>query len=279
MANRYCVLGYPLGHTMSPPIHRRLFELAGIEAEYLTREIPPEELPRAVPELLALSGFNITIPHKLAIMPFLGSLSEEARRYGAVNCVKCGGIATGYNTDVIGFTRSVEALGATLDGRVAVLGCGGAGRMMAIEAALRGASVTLAVRPSGLDRAQGVRDDVLRNKPGADVAVTTLDRLTGGFDLLVNATPVGMYPHGDASPVPEETLDGVSHMFDAIYNPVETPLMRAARARGIPAAGGMAMLVWQAAAAHELWDGSRYAQADIEALTADMERQVAATFR
>lgn len=276
---QYCILGYPLGHTMSPPIHNRLFELAGIQAEYLVSETSPEELPLAAKKLLTLSGFNITIPHKVPIIPYLDELSDEAVRYGAVNCVKCGEKNIGYNTDVIGFTCSIKALGATLSGKVILLGCGGVGRMMAIETVLQGGALTLAVREADIPAAQALCADIAAHAPYASVEIVTLDNISGEYDLMINATPVGMYPHADAMPVAAEVLEHVHYLFDAVYNPIETKLMHAARELGVIATGGMAMLVWQAVAAHEIWNGSQYKDEDIAALVAEMEQEVVRHFQ
>ena len=115
MTKRYDLIGCPLGHSLSPQIHNRLFELSCIDAEYKLTEIKPEELLGKYDYLNALNGFNITIPHKIPIIKFCDELSEGAKRYGSVNCVKNeNGKSFGFNTDVIGFVKSVEQLGATL---------------------------------------------------------------------------------------------------------------------------------------------------------------------
>ena len=143
--SKYALLGYPLGHTMSPPIHKRLFELDGKpDSEYEVCEIPPEKLAERSEYLNSLNGYNITIPYKVDIIKYLDGLDESAKRYNSVNCVvNRDGKNIGYNTDCSGFLRSLEAGGAKLGGRVLQIGCGGVGRMMAIEAALHGAELTI----------------------------------------------------------------------------------------------------------------------------------------
>ena len=271
---RYGILGYPLGHTMSPPIHQALFSLYGCEADYRIFEVPPEQLASRIPELFSLDGFNITIPHKVDIRGYLDGLEEKARIYGSVNVVKCGAERIGYNTDVIGFLKSVEQLGATLSSRVLLLGCGGVGRMIAIETALEGGELTIAVRPSGVPLAERVVEEIRSLRPGASVRIVLIDRITGAYDLLVNATPAGMYPNVDASPVEETVTARISCLFDLIYNPIETKLMRLAKQHGVQVLGGMSMLVWQAAAAHEIWSGASFRQEDIVRITREMERRL-----
>lgn len=278
MKKHYGLIGYPLGHSLSPQIHKRLFELDGVEADYELMEIPPEELRKHFDSLKKLDGFNITIPHKINIIELCDGLSEGAHRYGSVNTVKTeDGQSIGYNTDKLGLMRSVEHMGANSSANVCLLGCGGVGRMAAMEAAFLGAKLTIAVREEDIPIAQELKQHVeeeLRLLGGCDVKVIRLSEVHGGFDLVVNATPVGMYPNVNASPLEKEQLEGVKFLFDAVYNPSETKLAKYARELGIKAQTGMAMLVLQAAAAHEIWEHSVYEQKDLEQLIADMEKLV-----
>lgn len=275
MNDSYALIGYPLGHSLSPQIHARLFELAGIKACYELKEIKPEALKNSYDRLKSLAGFNVTIPHKIPIIDFCGALSEGAKRYGSVNCIKNeNGKSIGYNTDVLGFVKSVEQLGASLGSRVCLLGCGGVGRMMAIEAAHHGAELTMAVRAEDIPVAEGIKSEIEKALPEERVRVIHLREMKGGYDLVINSTPVGMYPKTDFSPLEKEQLEGVKYLFDAIYNPAETLLSKYAREAGAKALTGMAMLVLQAVAAHEIWNGSQYRKSDIEALIAEMEEQV-----
>ena len=135
--------------------------------------------------------------------------------------------------------------------------------MRAFEAALAGCSLTIAARPSGLARAEKLAQEIRQKLPGAFVCVCTYEALEGDFDLLLNATPVGMYPHSDAMPVGEKTVRRCKAVFDAIYNPRETMLLCTARQNGAQCAYGMPMLVWQAAAAQEIWSGHPFTAAQI----------------
>ncbi len=277
----YSILGYPLKHTMSPPIHKRLFELSGVsDYDYTIKEIPAEELKERSPELLALDGFNITIPHKINIIEYLDELDASAKRYNSVNCVAVkDGRHIGYNTDCDGFLRSLTAAGASLNGRVLQCGCGGVGRMIAIEAVRAGADLTISVPKEFRDTVDPVIEYAKKNNCSGKITVicpdnaeNVLDNAAGDFDLLINASPVGMFPKVDACPVSEDVIARCGFVFDVIYNPEETKLIRTAKAHGIKTLGGMAMLVWQAVVAHEYWDGSTYDDKDIDQLVADMHK-------
>ncbi len=279
---KFCLIGHPLGHSLSPQIHARLFELSGEKTEYTLQDIAPEELAAKHGFLEEFDGFNITIPHKMAIIDYCDELSEEAKRYNSVNCVKNGEKKIGYNTDCIGFTKSIEMLGASLKSKVLLIGCGGVGRMAAIEIALEGGELSVAVLKSDLPLVEKVIEEITEKVPDAHVRVAIIgenglcaDDLRGErFDLLVNATPVGMFPKSDRIPCSADVLDNVRFVFDLIYNPRETLLTKTAREKGCKALNGMAMLVLQAVAAHEIWDGASYEKEDIDRLISDMEELV-----
>ncbi len=272
----YTLIGNPLGHSMSPMIHERLFALKGREAAYSLTAIPTEELAEKQDFLRSLSGYNITIPHKMNIIPFLVELDETAKRYNSVNCVaNCDGKAIGYNTDCEGFLRSVQDM--PLDGRVLLVGCGGVGRMMAIEAVLHGASeLVIMVLQKDIPLANALCEELVGISPDTRVTIVCSDSAQpeGSFDLLMNATPVGMYPNTNVCPVSDELLMRCTHVFDVIYNPTETLLMKKARAMGKPAVGGAAMLVWQAVRAHEIWDGDTYTNEQVQEIIRELEGTV-----
>lgn len=272
----YAILGYPLGHSLSPQIHKRLFELSGIEAEYKVMEIPAESLKESFDNLRQLAGFNITIPHKISIIDMCDSLDKTAERYNSVNCISCKEKTVGYNTDCVGFTMSVKAMGATLSKNTLLLGCGGVGRMMAIETVLEGGQLTIAAREADIPVAKALCEELNAMKEGANAHYCLLTEAKGKFDLCINSTPVGMYPKTDFSPLSEDTLSQLDadYFFDAIYNPGETKLMKLMKAKGTKVSGGMDMLVWQAVAAHTIWDGSTYDEQDIKQLILDMKELV-----
>lgn len=272
--DKYGLIGHPLGHSMSPLIHEKLFALSGIsDYSYELIDIAPADLETRMEELRQLRGFNITIPHKTAVIPFADELSESALRYNSVNCISNnGGKFVGYNTDCDGFLRSAECL--PLGGKVLLVGCGGVGRMIAIEAALHGAELTIAVIPQDIRNAQLVMAEILAKCSSANVRICLVDDIEGGFDLLINATPEGMFPKTENCAVSDNVIADCGSFFDVIYNPTETLLMRKARALGKTAVGGASMLVYQAVKAHEYWYGGEFSAEDISNIILDVEADV-----
>lgn len=274
---KFAVIGHPIGHTMSPFIHQRLFALRGINAQYGVFDISPEELalPRTISKLKELDGFNITIPHKQAIIPLLNCLDEKARAFSSVNTVKRSqGAWTGYTTDGIGFINSMTGAGLTLDGSSLVLGSGGVARVMAFELlnACPHPDLTLCVRQKSLRSAMALKAELLsRTKPGGRISVCSYEELDCAkpYRFIINGTSVGMYPHEEVMPPVDPAIfrKGVT-VFDAIYNPENTLLLNTARKAGCLTIGGMDMLVWQAAAAQAIWYGAAFTPAEIRALCA-----------
>lgn len=271
---KYGLLGFPLGHTMSPPIHERLFKLEGAaDYDYTLKEISPEELPERVNEVLELDGFNITIPHKTEIIKYISEMGDSAKRYNSVNCVvRRDGKYIGFNTDCDGFLRSIEASGGTLSGSVLQCGCGGVGRMIAIEAVRHGAALTVSVPPGFENTVEPVREFARANGFDDNIKTVHPEEIAGSFDTLINASPVGMFPKTDAAPVTEEVVQSCGFVFDVVYNPERTLLMKYADSHGIKCCGGMAMLVWQAVVAHEIWSGAKYRDSDIAQIISDMHK-------
>ena len=265
----FAVIGHPIGHTMSPFIHERLFALAHTEGTYTVLDVAPEELPVRIKELDRLAGYNITIPNKQHIIPCLDRLDKKAALYGSVNTVRNGLTREGFTTDPDGFLKALQDNHIPFTGKVVILGCGGVARTFAYEAVLAGCDVTLAVRPEDTAAQRVLVREIADKLNGAAVQTALLQDLSGDIDLLVNATPVGMYPRIDTMPVSDKVLSRCANVFDAVYNPLETALVQCARANGTNAVGGMAMLVWQAAVSHEIWDGSYYSSEDIRQLVED----------
>lgn len=275
LSNKYfALIGHPIAHSMSPFIHKRLFELSNIDADYRIIDIAPENLSLAENILKGLDGFNITIPHKQSIIPILDELSQEAKICNSVNTVKNDGKLIGYTTDTIGFSKALEANNVELKGRVVILGAGGAAWAIANQVAQTDCEIVVAVRKSGFEKAE-----MLVNKfKDTKASVCLLDEICGEIDLLINATPVGMFPNTEEMPINKSVLSGCKCVFDAIYNPDETMLMREAKKAGIKAVGGMDMLVWQAVAAHQIWNGSIYNIEDIIQLCQDTREEMKRQF-
>lgn len=278
MPENYCVIGYPIGHTMSPFIQARLFAVTGRDAVYGVREISPDALPSAMPSLRRLSGFNVTIPHKQRILPFLDALDPVAARYQSVNTVSCeNGRLIGHNTDAFGFLRALQTAGIPLAGRVLLCGTGGVARTMAHEVLRAGCDLTLSYRAEDVSQATALCEELAAVYGRAPVLRLTKE-VDADFDLLLNATPVGMYPKTDACPVSEAQIARCNAVFDVIYNPQETFLLRTAARLGKRTGGGLPMLVWQAAQAQTYWCGAEFTEAQIAEITAAAAAELSRLF-
>lgn len=279
-STQFSLLGYPLGHSMSPYIHQELFNLSGLKGRYSLLEISPEQLPQGVHELKKSGGFNVTIPYKQKIIPYLDRLEGKAELYGSVNTVKTAeDHCAGYNTDCIGFLNSLALYDIPLCGNVLVCGCGGVARMAVFESALAGCSVTIAVRtaqqdPAELPAAEQLAVEAAQKIPGSHVTCTTYDRAGTGYDLIINGTPAGMFPHADSMAPTEATVAGSKAVFDCVYNPEMTLLLGTAKKYGRRYAGGMAMLVLQAAAAQTIWYGAEFQKDDLLAVIARTQAEL-----
>ena len=234
----FALIGYPLGHSLSAKYFAEKFSAEGIDAEYTL--LPIESAEEVLPHCEMLSGFNVTIPHKQTIMPLLSSISEEAQEIGAVNCVKVtpNGLE-GYNTDVVGIRKSLE--GVKLEGAKAlVLGTGGASK--AVQYALRtsGAEVSVVSRTKGL----------------ADLTYEDLsENIIANTDIIVNTTPLGMYPNVDSAPeLPYSALSAKHTLFDCVYNPRQTRFLQLGAERGAHTIDGLTMFYAQAEAAWKIWN-------------------------
>lgn len=270
---QYTLIGHPLGHSMSPFIHERLFAMSGKKADYTLTDIAPEHLIGKEPFLRGFNGFNITIPHKMAIIPMIDSMDESAKRYNSVNCVNNkDGKLIGYNTDCDGFTMSVKNY--PMDGKVLLIGCGGVGRMIATEALRSGADLTIGIIPQDKALVETFLNEIQSAMPDAKVRYAITAEIHDGFDVIINASPVGMYPKTDACPVPDELIDKASYFFDVIYNPTKTLFLRKALAQGKTAKGGAAMLVLQAVRAHEIWYNGSFTHEQIDSIITEMEKQI-----
>ncbi|ELZ91853.1 shikimate 5-dehydrogenase [Haloferax mucosum ATCC BAA-1512] len=247
----YGLVGNPVGHSLSPPMHEAAYEHVGLDARYVSFEPEPSALAAALDgaDALGISGLNVTIPFKQDVLDLVDS-DPLATRIGAVNTIDFGcDEPTGHNTDAAGVTRAFERHDVALDGATAVVvGAGGAGRAVAFALADAGASVHIANRTA--ETAVELADAV----PGATAGgLDTLDRIRDAT-VLVNATSVGM-ESPDESPVPAAHLHSDLAVLDAVYTPLETRLLRDAADAGAVTIDGAWMLLLQGVEAFELWTG------------------------
>lgn len=258
----YGLVGNPVGHSLSPPMHEAAYDELGIDARYVTFEPAVEDIERAVDGLDALSvaGVNVTIPFKQDVFELV-TPDDLAARIGAVNTVDFTDDGPhGYNTDAEGARRALTHHDVSIDGSTAVLvGAGGAGRAIAFALADAGATVHVVNRTA--DRATALAADVGPACTG--YGLDALPDLLPDAGILVNATSVGM--EEDRSPVPVETLHADLTVMDAVYTPLETRLLRDARDVGAATVDGAWMLLYQGVAAFEHWTGE---DAPVDAMNA-----------
>ena len=263
----FALLGHPVGHSLSPAMHNAAFKALGLRANYALLDVRPGDLPRTLDELRAkkYGGLNVTIPHKEAAYRFLAAkhaLSDTARLLHSVNTVvfRPDGSLLGDNTDAPGFLDALkESFRASPRGRrVLVLGCGGAGRALALTCAMQGAE-SIFVADVNLAARRRLLLALRQTAPGLPVAGVSLDRARAAArdcDLIVQATPVGMRP-GDPSLLPPESFRKGQLVFDLIYNPAVTPLLATAQAAGARTSNGLGMLLHQGVRAFRLWTGRK----------------------
>lgn len=273
---KFGLIGHPLGHSLSPLIHRRIMEIAGIDGDYSMYDAPAEDLPRLVPELVQkLDGFNCTIPHKTAIIPYMESLDKSAAICGAVNTVYKG---RGYNTDIDGFLSA----GIELHSRkVLLLGAGGSAHMMAALCVKAGAR-SLEINARNQSKADALAAHLAATFPGAatNVATSTGSMESGAYGVILNATPLGMWPNGGGIPCNPVLLQPGVTVFDPVYNPTPSRFVLNARKNGARATGGLRMLLRQAIAAQRLWNpGVYFDEHEIEtAVLPEMLRELFKSF-
>ena len=245
--DKYGLIGYPLGHSFSISYHNQRFADEGINAKYVNFEIPSiDELPEVLSSNPELKGLNVTIPYKEKVMEFLDYISPEARAIGAVNVIKVihegkNIILKGYNSDVIGFTKSIEPMLEPYHKKALILGTGGASK-----------AVNYGLKALGLETVYVSRYE----RPNTIQYDKITPDVVEEYNVIVNCTPLGMYPHTDECPdLPYEAMDENNILYDLIYNPDETLFMKRGAQYGAQTKNGLEMLLLQAFASWEFWNG------------------------
>ena len=260
------ILGYPVSHTKSPAMHNAAARELGLDATYVPFAVKPEHVGDAVRGVRALGihGVNVTVPHKQAVMPFLDDVHAHARAIGAVNTiVREGDRLIGHNTDAPGLVRSLEEAGVALEGSVVtILGAGGAARAAVVGLAHAGAKAVHVVARRQ-EQARELVDSVAAALPceahahGTDAQTS----LFGSTTLLVQSTSATLAGSEQAEPfaksLPLAALPGDAVICDLVYKPLETTVLRDAKARGLRTVDGLGMLLHQGAIAFELWTGRK----------------------
>lgn len=273
------VIGWPVAHSLSPAMHNAAFTYAGLNWRYVPLPVRSGDLATAIKGLPALGfrGVNITVPHKVDVIPLLDSLTEAVSIVGAVNTIRIDrntGHLEGLNTDMTGFLADIAANNIRVNkvSRVLILGAGGASRAVAAGLVRSGAHVIICNRT--LSKAQAIVKFMQSSWAHPNIEAASLDDLphvTRGVTLIVNTTPVGMWPDVDSTPWPEGVpFPSGAVLYETVYRPPKTRLMRDAEKAGLRAVGGIGMLVYQGAAAFEVWTG-RKAPVDVMKMICEQE--------
>lgn len=258
------LIGHPVAHSLSPAIHNTAFRHQGLDFAYVALDVAPPAVPAAIEGLRALgiAGANVTAPHKQAVIQELDWISPQAAAVGAINTIvpKDQGRMEGHNTDVEGFLAPLQEHAAHLrDGEMTILGSGGAARAVAyaILTTLQPGRLTLAARST--DKAETLAADLSAFDPTGALAVrpfASADDAVRASRLIVNATPLGTHPLTDRTPWPDAgDFNPDQIVYDLVYNPRLTRLLREASDQGAVTIDGLEMLIGQAAAAYALWTG------------------------
>jgi shikimate dehydrogenase len=247
------LLGHPVSHSLSPIIHNTAFKHLKLQVIYAALDVEGPEVGKAITQIDGekVLGANVTIPHKQAVMPFLDDLTEVAKRVGAVNTIYVEeGRRIGHNTDVEGFLAPLQSVNLT-GAEIVVLGAGGAARavLVALSSGLGADKISLVSRD--VTKAQRVCDEL---GCGSPASYDQLAELVERAALVVNTTPVGMHPHVDESPIPDDLhFRAGQTVYDLIYAPRRTRLLQKAERDGATVIGGLPMLIAQAAASFNIW--------------------------
>jgi len=278
---RFGLFGHPVKHSLSPVMHGASFQSLGLRAEYVCFDVPPEELAARLEACRreGFDGLNVTIPHKEAAVPLMGRLDPSARLFGAVNTVRFDAKGcTGFNTDATGFLTDLKgSRDVTPEGRrVLILGCGGAGRALAIACAREGA-LGIGLADLIASKAEVVAEEIKVRLPDAVSQLDVLSaesevwtRYSRECDLIVHCTSAGLHAN-DAPPLPPEAFHEGQLLYDLVYTSRVTPTMRSAQTAGADALNGAGMLVHQGAAAFTIWTGL---EADTAAMRAALEARI-----
>ncbi len=264
----FAVIGDPIGHSKSPLMHNAAFRALGIDADYTAVHVTSEGLPAFLESARhSLSGFNITVPHKNAVIPFLDGITPRAALAGSVNTVSVrDGKLFGDTTDATGLERAVqEVFGLALKGtNVCILGCGGVVRALAFHLADAGCA-RIRILNRTAEKAAQLTDEILKHAPALDCGFAALDDLLSvknaldGTNLVIQCTSLGLR-EGDGSPIDPDMIPSSACLFDTIYR--ETDILVRCRERGLRASGGLPMLVHQGAESFRIWTG-REAPVDV----------------
>ncbi|MDO9045939.1 MAG: shikimate dehydrogenase [Methanobacteriaceae archaeon] len=252
------LIGDPVGHSMSPPMHNAAFEYLGLDFAYVPFNVKITALDEAIKgaSALGIKGLNVTIPHKIKVLEFLDVIDNPAELIGAVNTIKFdSGKITGYNTDGIGAVRALEEVVQVKDKKVLMVGAGGAARAVAFQLILSGIeSITIINRTP--EKALKLKNEI-ESKIDSNIFYGNLEILEKEIskaDILINTTPIGMYPHINDTPLANASMMHSDLVVnDLVYNPMDTVLLKEAEKAEAKTVSGLKMLLYQGAEAFKIW--------------------------
>ena len=261
------IIGHPISHTLSPLMHNAAAQALSLQYVYAAFDVKPENLKKSVEafRMLGIRGLNVTVPHKVAVMKYIDALDEEATGIGAVNTIlNNDGVMTGYNTDGIGFTRSLKSEGFSPKGKkVALIGAGGSARAIGVSLLKAGASNVTVINRSKPGGARLARE--LSGFGNAEFALASggdAGKIIGSSDLVVQTTPMGMKKN-DPLPIADTPVEKGQLVYDIIYSPFETRFLKTARDRGCRTINGLGMLVYQGSESFRIWTGKKFPEEKI----------------
>ena len=255
MSNTYAVIGDPIDHSLSPNIHNAAFRHLKLDHTYIAYKIPAGELSAGIEALKAIkiAGFNVTIPHKIEMMKFLDEMDTTCKVIGAVNTVlNEDGKLKGYNTDMIGFLDPIKKKNLTIkDSRVLLLGAGGAARAI-VTAMVKEKSGKITIVNRTLENANKLAEFAKKNGGDADiVSIQEANKLITDYKFIINSTSIGM--RNEPSPISTENISKDSIVYDIVYQPINTDLIKKSKENGATIIYGYEMLLSQAACSFEIW--------------------------
>ena len=253
------LIGHPVEHSFSPPMHNAAFKKLDMDYVYTAFDVNPKDLENAIKgaEALNIKGFNVTIPHKIEVMKYLNEIDEVAKLIGAVNTIDFKNLK-GYNTDGIGAIKAIEEVTSVKNKNVVVAGAGGASRAISFYLAKYGVD-TLTILNRNVEKAQKLSEDVLKSELIDNVLSGQINDMSlDDADILINTTPVGMHPNVDVDPIAsKDQMHEDLVVFDAVYNPNETVLLKEAIKADAKPVYGIKMLLYQGAESFEIWTGKK----------------------
>ena len=253
------LIGHPVEHSFSPPMHNAAFKDLEMDYAYVAFNVNPQNLKSAIDgaKSLSIKGFNVTIPHKIDVMNYLDEIDEVANLIGAVNTIDFKNMK-GYNTDGIGAVRAIEEVTSIKNKNVVIAGAGGASRAISFYIAKYGAE-NLTILNRSVEKARNLAGDVANSGLIGDVksdSISQINSYIDDCDILINTTPIGMHPHIDDEPIANsDSMHEGLVVFDAVYNPNETVLLKEAIDAGAKPVYGIKMLLYQGAESFKIWTG------------------------